>query len=286
MTGVQTCALPISAEALYDLSLELIGADCLGAGSHYGVMDLVWSALFPKIPALLSEDPLRVAAAVSNAVYNLEQESSVDTSKWAEQVEKITGLCSDAGQFLDAGKVLAWRCGMAHYRNSAIKLLDNLPEKLILEIIGLSRDSSGVTKADVIQSLEDPWITPKKIGSGHKKSLKIVAKAGGFRGFGGPFVTPPQVASTPERLYAFDNECCYSIFADSFGVTMQRYGPDIPNDVNGSNHFKLDKSGKASKGNYSAESKVFKGYSSYASTEDTMAVTLPRSHQVFIVALI
>ena len=55
-----------------------------------------------------------------------------------------------------------------------------------------------------------------------------MAVIGGFRGFGGPFVSPPEVVQAEGGIFAFDSEYCHELHADCFGATLKRYGKDLP----------------------------------------------------------
>lgn len=181
----------------------------------------------------------------------------------------------------------AWRCGLAHYRAGALALVPLLPERVAAAALQLSEGVSPEPQA-LLQALRDPWRPPSSFGGAWRpRGLALVARAGGFRGFGGPFVSPPEVFLQGGTLFAFDAEFCWSLHADGFGVTFKRHGPELPkgNPEKGG-AFTIDPQGQARKGVLSGEFPVLKNSTSAASNEDTLAVTVPRSHRIYLVAAV
>lgn len=274
-------------EALFDLSLELFARDCLGPGSRSPMVGEVWVHLLPRAASQLAEDPRRVAAALSNAAHNLSVQPGARPEEWLEIMEKLAPISPSADVYLKAGQVAAWRCGMAHYRKGALSLLPELPEEALRVALSLS---AGIRSSieEIQSALEDPWASPEKAetprGAGR---LSIVGRVGGFRGFGGPFITPPEVFSLEGQLYAFDAECCWSVHADCFGATFQRYGPDIPKGELGQGDlFSVGSGGIIRNGTITASFPVFAMVRSWASDGTTLALTLERSHNVYLVAVV
>ena len=275
------------AEALYDLSLELFSHDCLGPTSRSPAMGEVWGSLLPSIPSLLSKEPLRLAAALSNGAHTL---ASVPGARLADWVGLMHGLASrtqDVDAYLKAGQVAAWRCGMAHYREGALRVLADLPDSLARAALALPPDFAA-GREQLLEVLSDRWRRPETAGQPcSPKGLALVARAGGFRGFGGPFLAPPEVFTLHGTLYAFDAEACWSLHADLFGTTLQRYGPTLPEgSVEKDRLYKLFPDGQVQKGDLAGSFPLLRGHRSLASDGTTLAVTLPRSHRIYLVAAV
>jgi len=270
-------------EALYDLALELVGLECLGASSRYPLINAAWQDLLPRLAQFLVQDPWRLTAAVSNAVYNLSREPSARTALWLTRMATLSARCASLDQLLTLGQVLAWTCGLAHFRESALLKWQELPEDLALVALGIT-PLSGTTKRDLASVLADPWRQPTQVAS-HKPSLALVGRVGGFRGFGGPFVSPPRAISDGRTIYLCDRESCWALFADCFGATLQRLGP-APSSASpsGTNYFGLTAAGVVTRGVASAKIPELARSSSFAATATTLAVTLPVSHMVQLVA--
>ncbi len=272
-------------EALYDISLELLGRECLGNTPRVSSVDRVWRTFLPAIPHLLVQEPRRVAASISNAVYNMALEPSVRAECWIEAMSKLAFLCEDAATFLKAGQVTAWRCGMAHYRDGALAVWRELPDNLMQAVLDLPTGQASPDREELFTALSDTWGIVNAPEEPGKNKLTVQKKVGGFRGFGGPFICPPEVTVADGVLYAYDSEFCWSIHADRFGATFQRFGKDIPTDAGpGNRNFRVDQDGAVVKNKTTTRFPIFRTCTSFASTDATLAVTLPRSHLVFLVA--
>lgn len=274
-------------EALYDISLELTGKSYFGRETRHTALVTAWRKLFPRLAFLLAAEPAPFATAVTNAVYNLSSTASARPTFWIDAMAGIGSLCRDVASFLEAGKVLAWRAGLAHYRQSALEALKRIEPGLARVALALPESSSASIETIVEQLMLDPWLAPAAAESGHReRHLRIVSVVGAFRGFGGLFVSPPEVALSDGELVAFDNENCWAITADLFGATFHRIGNSLPEiDKQQPTGFKIDKSGLVTKDSRSAALALLAEASSTASNETTLAVTIPHSHSVYLIAL-
>jgi len=236
---------------------------------------------------LLATDPARVAASVTNAACNLAAEPGADSESWLAAMEAAAPLCRDVDTCLKAGQVAAWRCGMAHYRRGALAIVPELPADLLAAALRLP-DGVDASREAVVETLGDPWRPLASAGKEWRPAgLALVARTGGFRGFGGPFISPPEVFAKDGALFAFDSEVCWSLHADAFGVTFRRFGPELPKGtLEGGGSFTLDECGVARKGPLVGEFPVLRRSSSSASDGDTLAATLPRSHRIYLVAAV
>lgn len=83
--------------------------------------------------------------------------------------------------------------------------------------------TKDLTLAGVLAELEkNPWRKPAQTGA---KELRIVARVGGFRGFGGSFVKPPTVSLKGGHFIAFDGKDYWRTCADAFGSLFFRVQP-------------------------------------------------------------
>ncbi len=276
-------------DALYDISLELLGKEFFGPQTRYPLVLAGWRELLPAVPELLAEDPRRVAGAVTNALYNLSVEPNVKAELWLTEMKEIAAHCADAGEFLAAGQILAWRAGLAQYRMGALAAARSLPNELARMVLALSPVAPPFGEAiNLLQ--QDPWLDPGRMKSGpHERQwLQVMASAGGFRGFGGPFLTPPTVACQDGQLIVSDAEHSWLLTADLFGATLHRLGAALPPNApqTGNSMFKLNGLGKIEHGRNTHTIPWLAGSSSSAANETTLAATLPLSHLLFLVALV
>ncbi|MBI2839214.1 MAG: hypothetical protein HYX75_12930 [Acidobacteria bacterium] len=282
-------AVDATVEALYDISLELLARDCLGDNPRYPLIPLAWQKLLPAAAPLLASDPRRITASVSNAVHTLSLEPAARPVEWIDRMTAIIPLCTGVDQFLDAGKVEAWRCGMAHYRAAAIDIWQRLPDSLKYAALHIDGSGKQMSLADVLAGLSDPWWVP---GSERRRDREIVlvAAAGGFRGFGapfgGPFIAPPEVTCVDGTLYVLDTDSCWTLHADCFGATLQRHGAELPKGAGTAwrGQYSITAAGKVTGRGLGASFPWLADSSSSSSSETTLAVTLPRSHKVYLVA--
>lgn len=196
-------------EPLYDLCLELTGTDLFGRSP---AVTEVWTRLLPQAASELTQEPQRLAAALTNAAYNMEREPTTHLDHWLDKMERCRPLCENAGQWLQAGQVAAWLYGMAHFRETAIPLGNRLPERL-----------RAVLCTEWDKAARDPWH--------HARGLpepRIVRRVGSFVGFGGRFRQPPWVAyAGDDRFIVEDGTESWVLSADAFGATLKAGSADL-----------------------------------------------------------
>lgn len=265
-------------EALFDLSLELLAKEVAGPASRHPWVGAAWRELLPRLGAQLALQPQRVAAAVTNAAWNLGQEPSARPAEWLAAVAALSPRCTP-DLLLVCGQVLAWRAGMAHYRESALAAWEQLPDALARASLGVEDEALG--RERLRQDLADPWRAPGTEPSA--PMLHVVATLGGFRGFGGPFLTPPRVFVARQRLWAADVEHTWSVHADCFGQTLQRAASPPPAEKPGV-RVRLSDDGTVDFGGLSARLSPLERASGFAATAALLALTLTRSHRLVLVA--
>ncbi|HWP44721.1 MAG TPA: hypothetical protein VNO14_15845 [Blastocatellia bacterium] len=275
-------------EALYDISLELVAKGFLGKEIRYPALLAGWTRLFVELPHLLASGPALFAGPVSNALYNLSVTAGARPAYWIDAMIGIGRNCSDVRDFLEAGKAVAWRSGMAHYREGALEACRNLSPEIARAALSIPDSNTGDLSAILDELAADPWLAPAVAARGEQanRRLKIVSAVGGFRGFGGFFRRPPEVVEIDGEIVASDGEEMWVIVADIFGATLHRAGSGLPaRKTRGAPAFKIDKSGKVTKEASTAVFSELASPSSSASNHHTLAVTIPLSHAVYLVAM-
>ena len=280
------------ADVLYDLSLDLVGRDLLGPTARYPAVVEGWSWLLAALADRLAEAPRQVAGAVTNALYQLSTTPGARPQQWLHEVSAISAQCASASELLEAAKVVAWRAGLAHYRESALDLCRRLPVGLAATALSLGPEAAGLARDEidtvVHQLLADPWLAPAEAlhGKPDQQHLRLVGRVGAFRGFGGTFMRPPQVTCPGGVFVASDLETHWQLHADLFGATLHRVAA-VPAaaPVMAAPLFKVGLGGKVSRGTHSAVfADLHVSHSSAANTH-TLAVTTPLSHAVYLIAL-
>jgi hypothetical protein len=272
----------------YDYLLDLMGKGLLGSESRYPALLKGWTQLFTGLPHLLAQDASQFAGSISNALYNLSINQGTRPTYWIDEMNRIGKTCNDVNQFLEVGKVVAWRSGMAHYREGALETCLGLEPKLARAALCIADSNDTSIELTLFKLKNDPWLAPWSASKNDnpQKQLKIASVVGAFRGFGGLFTSPPEVITSSGDFYVFDNENCWLLTADIFGATLHRLGTDLPDeDKPGANDFTIDKKGRVYKLNQHSPFPELASPASFAANETTLAVTLPHSFGVYLVAM-
>ncbi len=244
----------------------------LAASGHGSAIDPLCRIL-ASAPAHVAEDPKRVVRSVANAVVHL---GAPDVAAWADSMAALGGLATSAREWLDAGLVSAWRCGLPRYRASALGRARALSTELARRALALDGEDVELE----IRALQaDPWWQGAR-----SRSLRVVSRVGGFAGLGGPFVSPPTVCATGERLGATDEGGAYEIFADASGAEVVRVPHALARRGEVRAPFRYDDAGVIRLEGERLQVDRLAHASSVASTTSTLAVALPHSHFVFLVA--
>lgn len=294
MGGTQTDSAREDALAagLFDAALDLCAARLLGPSPRHDLVDAVWAELLPALGPLLVQAPQLLAASLSNAAHALYREhgasNQVRPKQWLELMRDLAGLCASPGELLRAGQVAAWRAGMAHLREQAAPLCLALPRRVQRAALDLAQEGPALAGAD----LADPWALPLsgQDASGTRE-LRPAPPVGGFTGFGGPFAAPPEVAESQGRIVVFDSRWCWQLHADAYGATLKRLGRDLPEDFTDAAASRvLAADGTVELGGLEARFPDLARAASWAvapagADSQVLAVTLARSHKVFLLAL-
>ena len=256
-------------DALYSVSIQLFCTSLLGPGAKNPAVNRVWTELLPALTHLLVRDPQRLVAALSNAAHNIAATPEAKLDFWVKDLLRLAPHCTDVSDLLEAGKIAAWRAGMAHYRKGALAAAKVLPPALAEASL-----QAPVEMAERWQS--DPWAE-----LGGRVNLSIVGRAGAFRGFGGKFIRPPTVQSTAGQLFANDGEGTWQLIADRFGCVFIRHDVPPRNEQSGVT-VKFD--GLVVFPDQRAMFSELASATSFAFDGVTLAVTIPTSHAVYLVA--
>lgn len=276
-----------TAEALYDLSLDLLGQEFLGPNSRYPFIVDGWRYLLPRLPRFVAEAPREFVGSMTNALYNLSATPGAHPHEWAASLLQLAEVCPDAPMLLKAGQVAAWRAGMAHYRLNALDLCRDLPSPVALTALGLSPQSEHPPLDSLIESLKaNPWLHPTSDLRPLTSDLQIVARVGAFRGFGGLFLAPPLVFSSGDQFIVTDGEGSWLLTADCFGATWHRTEAQ-PVETKSAARFTINRDGQVSvNGTPTREFPELANAQSSAANRTTLAVTTPLSHAVYLIALV
>ena len=279
VTAVEAChpdQVDEVTQVLFQLALALVPRDLLGPRMPLAAR--AWREVLPRCARLLATAPSRLAASLVNACHNLAREVGARPDEWLSGLAGLAGECATVDELLACASVLAWRAGLAHYRESALAVWDDLPEPLARASLGLD---ATVPRAQVREGLVDPWFLPGQEAA--PPALRVAGVAGDFRGFGGPFLMPPRVFVADDRLWASDGEAAFTLHADCFGRTLQR-APKLPRAKDQGAPAEIAADGRVTFAGLAASLPGLQGGNGFAALPRTLAVTFPHSHRILLVA--
>lgn len=191
--------------ALYEVILELTGLELF---ERSDAVKLLWTDLLPAAIPLISSSPNQVIPRLTNAAYNLERESGADWVFWLKEMARCCPRCETAKQWMQAGQILSWVSGMAHFRESVLELAEELPPELV---------ESLVPRWDRVK--KDPWWSRRP----QPGQVSKVHRLGAFVGYGGQFRKPPElVVAGPSQFLVSDGTDDWLLSCDGFGATLKR----------------------------------------------------------------
>ncbi len=279
------------ADALYEMSLDLVGQELLGPESRYPFLVEGWSTFLPRLPRFVAEAPRQFVGSVTNALYNLSVTPGARPREWMEAVLTLADLCPDAETLFKTGQVVAWRAGLAHYRLNALELctqLASLNPALAYSSLGWPTDpgkNGPPITALLDRLLADPWWRPTSDLRPLTSDLQIVARVGAFRGFGGLFMSPPVVSLEDGQFVLEESGNYWLLTADVFGATLHRWNKP-QRAVRSVQPFQIDPSGVVTNGKHSRAFPELAGAASAAASPTTLAVTTSLSHTVYLIGLV
>ena len=190
-------------KALYLEILKLIGN---GLAIRYEDEYKAAWLLMAKMPNIVVKFPIKTILLLNDVLLNLHRYAPENVSYWCKLIESSTIEIKTIDDFKIAGRIYAWKCGMAHIRTRLkadyAKLSENLQLKILLN---LDQDKT----ADDL--FENPW---------SNSNTKFEGVQGGFVGSTGYFEHPPRLAQIGEHIFVSDSKNTYALFADQFGKVL------------------------------------------------------------------
>ncbi|CAN5238934.1 hypothetical protein BH11PLA2_BH11PLA2_09660 [soil metagenome] len=271
------------AHALYDVSLELFACGLLGPTARNTHTLDAWRMVLPQATSLLTRDSVLLLGCLSNAVNHIAGHTAARPAEWISLMSGVSPTCDSVPQWLEAGKILAWRAGLVQYRPAAFQAARKLPWKLAAHCFAMPENTTETEWLQRRDHLEfDRWLRPENAAS-TEADVRIVRTTGGFSGFGGPCLRPPKVIPGEGGLFVSDGIASWQLLADACGTLWHRVTKVPAPDANTPN-VTLDSRGKVVWNGVQHKFDELTDASSYAFDGQTLAVTLPTSHHVFLVA--
>ena len=263
-------------EVAYDCALQLTGQRLTLETGRYQVIAATWREVLPAAAALVAQSSSQVIPALTNAAHQLAARDAGSALRWKTRLLRVVPACALAQECLLAGQVIAWQCGLAHYREGALAALDALPPRLASLILQVEQQQLSPT----LQRLHsDPWFDPFHA---RPSAMRVVRYVGAFRGFGGAFLQPPLVKSASGGWLVRSGADYWVLIADAFGATLHR-ASDV--EWRAAHHVPLEHQG--SRLVHGAQSLQIDGagpITSSALSGSAAACTFAHSHQSAVVA--
>jgi hypothetical protein len=260
-----------AADILFQHALDLIAREQLGPHARVPDFARLWCSMLVCAAHAIAVRPAEMVPALTNALHHLCITPGARPGWWSTQLVAL----HDPAQVLDGAAVLAWRAGLPRLRTAALAACARLDDATRAAALG--------DDAPLLSRLhDDPW------ASAERPQIKIVARLGGFRGFGGPFLRPPRVGALDEALVVTDGETTWKLHADRFGAQLARTAPldGAMFDPALAHPWGIAPDGTITRTDVDARVALpeLQRAPSYACTARTLAVVLPRSHTVALVA--
>jgi hypothetical protein len=199
----------------YDIALELVGLALAGPKARNSLVNRLWQEVLPSYARLAAEHPAEVLATLSNAAVNIGKVNNARPEQWIQEMCALAPQVESLQNLQRTGQILAWRCGMAHFRLGAIHAANQLSEHLALAALGSKGGASWTQTKEKL--LADPWWTPVPI---HGHAIHPGTEIGQFTGFEGEFAEPPEVRACPEGFFVKSGERYSFLIADAFGAVL------------------------------------------------------------------
>jgi hypothetical protein len=221
ITGSAARGGPVSSdrlESICDIAVEIgaraTGLRLLGVNASQPWVTRLWRATFPVLAEHIALSPLSVITELSHATAQFSAHTASRPQQWLRLLGALGPQTTDLDQLRLLGKVLAWRSGLAHYRNGALAAADQLPPALVEHALEIPANQSWNEWRPALH--QSCWPS-SLVGDGG-----LLGKVGAFRGLGGVFVEPPMLATRNGDLIARSGKDSWLVSTDSFGSTLHR----------------------------------------------------------------
>lgn len=276
VAGHDPAACAAVLEEVFEVSLELFARRLLGGPGVSPVVARVFADVLPAGAALLAREPGRLVGPLCNAALALGRERAGVAEAWLDRMTAVAPACGGAAEWLGAGRVLAWRGGLAQHRGPALEALAFASAGVVAALSG----DDGVSPRALAEARADPWVNP--FSGSRAEALVLAQRTGGHRAFGGSFVGLPRVARQGGRLFAQAGADVFALHADCFGASLVRAVPSVGPDRDAGEGPNFGRDGELRDGAARRPVRWATQTTSVAFDATTVAVTLGHSYLVYV----
>lgn len=201
--------------AAYDCALQLAGHGAAGESARALTIVQGWRNVLTAAAVHVAAAPEKILPALTNALHGLSTDQGCDIEQWQHRLRAAAVHCRTPDAFLSAGQVLAWHCGLAHFRDAALELLQQLPQSLSAHLLNVE---AGRLPSVLAGLTTDRWFDPARAAA----NVPVIRRSGAFRGFGGSFLQLPLVRAAQNGWMVRSGDEFWFLAADAFGATFHR----------------------------------------------------------------
>lgn len=216
--GVASVAPERTAQAVlaaYDMALELVAQGLAGPGARTRAIERAWLELAPRFAPLLAVEPVEVLGALSNAAIHIASEPAARFDDWLQGMAALAANADSVERLRSLGVIAAWRAGLPHFREAALRQAEQLPEHVALLALGAPPGQAWAEVRDAHRG--NRWWSPQpERRAAHRRGLRI----GAFTGFGGTFSQPPSLRACPDGFLVRSGDRFSLLVADAYGAVL------------------------------------------------------------------
>ena len=272
----------------YELILFLLCKEFIGPNCKAQHVKEAWEQIFSIADPYIQVEPYAISKALTNAIINFHLQYQKPSKSWLELLSQYP-KDRDWQSFLNFGLIASWRCGLAHYQESAQNLLQQLDAEELAILFTLPPEK--IQRESFLQTLsEKPWLSPQKImqkrNSYNSLSLRTL---GGFSGYGREFSTPPEIALLAENIIITSGASDYRLFVDQFGLILLKtnahhfLSEDTKIVENNTNKYSISQEGEVRYGKITKRFPELASYNNALEYMDCLLLTHPNSYFIYLV---
>lgn len=203
------------AVAAFDVALQLVGQGLAGPHARSDLVDRVWADLAPRYARLVAAEPTEVLGALSNAVIHISNVPNSSVDDWLAGMALLAKHADSSATLRLLGQVMAWRAGLAHFREGALRAADSLPEPVALIAMGADSASNWAEIRDAYRA--NRWWSTR---AERRTAVCTGIEVGQFTGFGGTFAQPPEVRADGQGFFVRSADRFSLLIADAYGAVL------------------------------------------------------------------